>query len=100
MTDKVPLLMGRRVYVCDTTGKNFTKMDEVLFHITENPMEDEITLTSESYGFFCGLNMVLLPGTKYVQPTKCERTPGSSNSAGFASGLTTGFLLGEWFDAG
>lgn len=97
MADKVPLLMGRRVYVCDQTGHTFTKMDEVLFHIMENPTEDEITLTSESYGFFCGLNMVLLPGTNYVPPTKCERTPGSSDSSQFGAGLISGYLLGDLF---
>lgn len=98
MEDKVPLLMGRRVYVCDQTGQRIMSANEMLEYIIANPTSDEVTLTSESYGFFCGVNMVLLPGTKYIEPTQCERTPGSSGAAGFASGLTTGVLLGGLFD--
>lgn len=95
MSDKQPLLCGRRVYVCDTTGVKLMSMDDLMFHITEKPGDSEITLTSESYGFFCGSNMLLIGNAPYVAPRNIEREPGSSDPSQFGAGLMTGILLGD-----
>ncbi|QQM14115.1 hypothetical protein pVco14_065 [Vibrio phage pVco-14] len=83
------------MYVCDQTGNNFTTVQEALDHALLNPLDDEIVLTSASYGFFCGVNLLLLPNSKYTEPDKVELTPGSSNASQFGTGLVLGHLLGD-----
>lgn len=98
MSNKQPMLCGRIVSVCDKNGRNILSRDELMFYITEYPQDSEVVLTSESYGYFCGVNMILLPGTDrpFTPPRKVEATPGSSNASAFGAGLMTGLLTGEF----
>ncbi|CAM0074317.1 hypothetical protein VPHK251G3_0064 [Vibrio phage K251 g3] len=96
MSIKQPMLCGRIITVCDEKGLNLMSTNELMFHITEHPMESELVLTSESYGFFCGVNMMLLPGMdRPITPRKVEATPGSSDASAFGAGLITGLLSGD-----
>lgn len=85
-----PTLFGRRVYVCDQTGRTFISYNEVLEYILNNAVSDELVVTSYCYGALCKRNLILVGQQPQVDVKDIEYTPGSADPTNYAIGMLVG----------